>query len=245
MLLGFSVRFTWVSLILHLSCIIALAFIKFGVVPNLDDTPKDISIVFDVVSDVRNIKTQTTKVATAVVLKAQPKQAEKKKKPVINKEATKVTVPAKKEMQKMKSDVANTKVLKEKTPKSPALISKQSEEKYEDPFSLGEISEDTAESIKAIEYIKGKIEEHRNFVGLCGKGLDEVEMVFEIGINSDGSISFAEYLGDNAGRSITESTRQALIRQNLRAIQLAAPFDKLDLTKHKNWQNLRLRFTQN
>jgi biopolymer transport protein TolR len=243
MFLGFNVRFTWISLILHLACIIALAFIKFEGRATLNDAPKDISISFDVISNIRNIKTRAKKPNTAAIPKAAPKVLEQKKKAIVSKEVTKSIIPAKKEI---KSNTNGAKTLITKATKSPTVVTKQPAEKYEDLFGLGEMSDDNSpESIKAVEYIKGKIEEHRNFVGLCGKGLDEVEMFFEISLNTDGSISFAEYLCDNAGKSITENTRQALICQNLRAIQLAAPFDKLVLANYKNWQHLRLRFTQN
>ncbi len=252
MFLGFSLRFTWVSLILHLICIIALAFLKFENVTILDDLPKEIAVTFDVISNNRNIKNQRKQEAIIPATKVIAKPSEKKL--VVEKEVNKekhkaVVAPIKKEVKSANAKSHDEKKLPIKSKKTPALVAKQQVEKpiekYDDLFGLGEVIEDEPESIKSIEYIKGKIEEHRNFVGLYGKGLDEVEMVFEIGLNSDGSISFAEYLGDNAGASITENTRQALIRQNLRAIQLAAPFDKLEVSKHKNWQHVRLRFTQN
>ncbi len=249
MFIGFDVKFTWISLFLHASCILALAFLRFENQAIQQEISNEVTINFDVVSDNRNIKAKS-KNAHSVRKKALQQTGEQAKKIPVNKvkSAVPVPVPVKKEIKQIQPKDNKVKLASEKVVKTSGvspLADNKSIEQEEDLFSLGEVSPDSPESVKAMDYIKGKIEEHRNFVGLCAKGLDEVEMVFEIGLNADGSINFAEYLGDNAGSSITDTTRQALICQNLRAIQLAAPFEKLDFAKHKSWQHLRLRFTQN
>jgi hypothetical protein len=113
-----------------------------------------------------------------------------------------------------------------------------------DLFNLGSFSPDDPESIAEFDYLKSSIERHRNFAGLCAKGVDQVEVIFEISLNPDGSINFIEYIGDNAGGLISERTRAALIDQNLRAIEFAAPFKGLKLARYHFWKKVRLKFTQ-
>lgn len=114
----------------------------------------------------------------------------------------------------------------------------------EDLFNLGPFSEEDPESLGESDYLKSSIERHRNFAGLCAKGVEQVEVVFEISLNPDGSINFIEYLGDNAGGFISEQTRRALIDQNLRAIELAAPFKGLKASRYHIWKRVKLKFTQ-
>jgi hypothetical protein len=247
MFIGFEVKFTWISLFLHVFCILALAFLRFENKAARHEISNELTISFDVVAANRNIKAKTKK-TEAVRKKVLPKAVEQVTKVAVNKVKSQEPALLQKDTKQIKPKISSVKTPEQKVTKTSMISSvadSKSIDQEEDLFDLGEVSPDHPESVKAMEYVKGKIEEHRNFVGLCAKGLDEVEMVFEIGLNSDGSINFAEYLGDNAGNSITDTTRQALICQNLRAIQLAAPFEKLDFAKHKNWQRLRLRFTQN
>lgn len=113
-----------------------------------------------------------------------------------------------------------------------------------DLFSLGASILDDPETISEVDYLKSAIERHRNFAGLCTKGVEQVEAVFEVSLNRDGSINFVEYLGDNAGDLISEQTRRALIDHNLRAIELASPFKGLDASRYSVWRKLKLKFTQ-
>jgi hypothetical protein len=238
MFFGFRIRFTSLSLALHVFCMIALAVTKFESKNIGDSNANEITICFDVVSSKRNIKT-----SKKLVQKQIPIAAKAVTPPKNNTFVKEISQSVPKEKQ-IKIKDSNKSAATPKVANTSTFSTSNTDIKDEDLFALGEFIQDSPESVQAMEYVKGKIEQHRNFVGLCAKGLDDVEMIFEIGLNTDGSINFAQYLGDNAGKEITQSTRQALICQNLRAIQLAAPFAKLNLSKHKNWQRLRLRFTQ-
>lgn len=125
-------------------------------------------------------------------------------------------------------------------PDSTGLLSAEDE----DLFSLGSFSAEDPESVAEFDYLKSSIERHRNFAGLCAKGVDQVEVIFEISLNPDGSINIIEYIGDNAGGLISERTRSALIDQNLRAIEFAAPFKGLKASRYHFWKKVRLKFTQ-
>ena len=115
---------------------------------------------------------------------------------------------------------------------------------FEDVFSLQDSVLDDQESITEVGYVKTKVEAYRNFGGLCAKGLDQVEMIFEVNLNSDGSISFVDYIGDNAKNLIGDKIRITLIDQNLRAIKMSSPFTDLDPQRYQYWRKLRLKFTQ-
>ncbi|QEK39627.1 hypothetical protein [Candidatus Sneabacter namystus] len=231
------VFFTCLSTALHLIVLCLIASVKGADVPIFHDN------VVEILSYTEQVSKKGSRVASAVGKATDKPGITKDIKP-----GKKVVSDTKDKTWNVKKEDIAKKEDNKKVSSAKKIILKNTRQNASvveegNVFDVPEYDIEDADSLAEIDYIKSKVELHRSCVGLFAKGIEEVEMVFEIGLNKNGSVNYVKYIADNATGLITEKTKNTLYNQNLRAITLSAPFDKLDPANFDRWKCVRMKFT--